>query len=209
MLTPRLTRRMRPAYVMAGGFTIAAAGFALLAIAGAAQALGAVAVAYVVLSVGLAPVFTLATDLIVGTVPPERAGTASGISETSSEFGGALGIAVLGSAITTVYRGRMSTAVPGEVPADAAGAAQDTLGGALAVARELPGQLGDDVLAAARDAFVQAFQLTAAICAVLALAAAMICIVLLRNERAGPAEPTGPHEGGAATPQPLRFVQER
>ena len=47
------------------------------------------------LALGLAPVFTLAADLMVSTAPPERAGAAAGISETSSEFGGALGIAVL------------------------------------------------------------------------------------------------------------------
>ena len=49
----------------------------------------------VLFSLGSAPTTTLATDLMVGTAPPERAGAASGISETSSEFGGALGTAVL------------------------------------------------------------------------------------------------------------------
>src|SRR6266446_6203011 len=48
-------------------------------------------------ALGLAPVFTLATDVIVGAAPPERAGAASAISETGSELGGALGIALLGS----------------------------------------------------------------------------------------------------------------
>ena len=51
----------------------------------------------VIMSLGFGPVITLATDVIVGSAPPERAGAASGLSETSAEFGGALGIAVLGS----------------------------------------------------------------------------------------------------------------
>ena len=55
------------------------------------------------MSLGLAPVFTLTTDLIIGAAPPERAGAASAISETSSEFGGALGIALLGALATAVY----------------------------------------------------------------------------------------------------------
>ena len=59
-------------------------------------------------SLGLAPVFTLATDLIVGAAPPERAGAASAISETGAELGGALGIAILGSIGTAVYRGAMA-----------------------------------------------------------------------------------------------------
>ncbi len=60
------------------------------------------------MSFGLAPVFTLSTDLIIGTVPPERAGTAAGLAETSSEFGGALGIAILGSIVTALYAGGMA-----------------------------------------------------------------------------------------------------
>jgi DHA2 family multidrug resistance protein-like MFS transporter len=80
LLTPLLVRRARPAYVMAAGMAVAAVGFGS-----------------VVFSLGSAPMTTLATDLMVGTAPPERSGAASGISETSSELGGALGIAVLGS----------------------------------------------------------------------------------------------------------------
>ena len=82
--------------------------------------------------------FTLTTDLIVGSAPPERAGAASAISETSAEFGGALGIAVLGSIGTAVYRGAMADAMPAGVPPEAAEAARDTLGGAVAAAEQLP-----------------------------------------------------------------------
>jgi MFS transporter, DHA2 family, multidrug resistance protein len=59
-------------------------------------------------SIGLAPVFTLTNDLIMATAPPERAGAASGISETASELGGALGIALLGSLATAVYGAALS-----------------------------------------------------------------------------------------------------
>ena len=94
--------------------------------------------ASVIFSLGLAPVFTLATDLIVGARPPERAGAASAISETSAELGGALGIAILGSIGTAVYRGAMLRAVPAGVPAELAEAARDTLGGAVAAAASSP-----------------------------------------------------------------------
>ena len=73
--------------------------------------------AFVVYSLGLAPVFTLATDIIVGSAPPERAGAASAISETGSEFGGALGIAILGSIGTAVYRRAMAEGVSSGRPA--------------------------------------------------------------------------------------------
>jgi DHA2 family multidrug resistance protein-like MFS transporter len=121
------------------------------------------------------PVVTLTTDIVLGAAPPERAGAASAISETSSEFGGALGIALLGSVVTAAYRGAM---------ADAAPAARDTLGGAVALAAELPAEVGAALLDAARAAYVHAFELSAAISAVLSLGVALVAIALLRRLQA-------------------------
>jgi DHA2 family multidrug resistance protein-like MFS transporter len=134
---------------------------------------------YVILLLGLAPVFTMATDLIVGTAPPERAGIASGLSETSTEFGGALGIAVLGSVVTAVYRGFMVSTVPAGVPSAAAEVARDTLGEAAVMSASLPGQTGAALLEAAREACTAAVILTAALSAALALAAAIVTATLL------------------------------
>jgi drug/metabolite transporter (DMT)-like permease len=78
-------------------------------------------------------VFTATTDLIVGSAPPERAGAASGISETGSELGGALGIALFGSIGVAVYRAGL-TELPPSLSAEAVHAARATLGGAVAVA---------------------------------------------------------------------------
>jgi MFS transporter, DHA2 family, multidrug resistance protein len=102
MLAPRLVRRVDPAAVVVGGFLLAAAGFAVLAQAGD---LATVVTGSTLMALGLGPVFTLAADLVVGAAPPERAGVASAINETSSEFGGALGIAVLGSIATAAHPG--------------------------------------------------------------------------------------------------------
>ncbi len=63
-----------------------------------------------VMGLGFVPVILTTTGLIVGTAPPERAGSASAISETSAEFGGALGVAVLGSLGTLFYRFGMQDA---------------------------------------------------------------------------------------------------
>jgi DHA2 family multidrug resistance protein-like MFS transporter len=135
---------------------------------------------------GVSPVIILATDIIVGSAPVERAGAASAISETSSELGGALGIAILGSIGTAVYRMRMLDAMPNGVPANVGEIARGTLGGATAVARQLPGQLGAALLGTARDAFVQAFVTTAAVNAVLVLSTAIAATLLLRNRRLRP-----------------------
>ncbi|MGH8668720.1 MAG: MFS transporter, partial [Burkholderiales bacterium] len=126
MLTPAIVRRVRPAYVIAGGMAFSAAGFVVLtAVDNGAAALAVLVGGWVVLSLGICPVVTLTTDLVLGAVPPERAGAASAISETSSEFGGALGIALLGSVVAAAYRSAMVDAEP---------QARDTLGGAVALA---------------------------------------------------------------------------
>jgi DHA2 family multidrug resistance protein-like MFS transporter len=137
----------------------------------------------VIYSLGLCPIFILATDLIVGSAPVERAGAASAISETSSELGGALGIAVLGSIGTAVYRSRMADALPFALPAVSLTAAQSTLGGALAEAGKLPEETGARLLGSARDAFVHAFGMAALISAGIALATAVLVLVLIHPVR--------------------------
>src|SRR6266540_3341193 len=96
-LAPRILRHIRPAWVIGAGLALAAVGLGVLTqVGGSADAdLAILAAASLVVSLGLAPVFTATTDLIVSSAPPERAGAASGISETGAELGGALGIAIL------------------------------------------------------------------------------------------------------------------
>ena len=98
-----------------------------------------VVVASAVVSLGMGPVFGLTTEMVVGSAPDEKAGAASGISETAAELGGALGIAVLGSVGVAIYRSGLAAGMPTGVPTDVAAAARDTLGGAVSAAAELPG----------------------------------------------------------------------
>jgi len=175
-LTPVIVRRFRPVSVMIAGLALAAIGYGLLTRIDGPSGLAILVAGSVVYSLGLAPVFTLTNDLILGNAPPERAGAASALSETGSELGGALGIAILGSIGTAVYRSRVADAVPAGVSPEAAQAAQGTLGGAVAVAERLPDQLGAALLATAREAFTQAFRLTAAVCAAVVLATAAILL---------------------------------
>lgn len=185
MLVPVLARRVRPAYLIAGGLVFAAFGFGALTQIDGSSGLAPVVIGSVVYSLGISPVVILATDLIVGSAPVERAGAASAISETSSELGGALGIAVLGSIGTAVYRRIMAGGVPPDLPAEATDAARSTLGGALAVAERLSNQPGAELLGLAREAFVQAFELISAICAAIAIVTAMVALVVLRRAGAG------------------------
>jgi DHA2 family multidrug resistance protein-like MFS transporter len=184
LLTPLFVRWTRPAFVIAVGLLVAGAGFILLAQVEGDGSLPTVVTGSVVFALGLAPVYTLAADLMVGAAPPERAGAAAGISETSSEFGGALGIAVLGAIGTAVYRREIDDTVPAGVPAEAADAARDTLGAAVAAGGELPG-LGPELVEASREAFTRAMEVAAGLSAAVAIAAAILAAALLQRVRAG------------------------
>jgi DHA2 family multidrug resistance protein-like MFS transporter len=208
MLTPVIVRRARPAFVMSAGLVLAAAGYVLLIQADGDSALTVLVTASVVFSLGEAPVFTLATDLIVGSVPPERAGVAAAMSETSSELGGALGIAVLGAIGTAIYRSQVPDAVPEGVPEEAADAAGDTLGGAVAVADQLPSSLAAELLDGARDAFTQGLQVTAGVSAVVAAATAVLVLVLLRRVPAG-SEPEDADTSAETVVRPPATAPER
>ena len=160
LLTPALARRIRPAILMSAGLALAAGGYFLLAAVGARGGGGGgglvlFAVATFVLTFFGSPLFTLTNDVIIGSAPPERAGAASGISETCAELGGALGIAFYGSISVAIYRGMLGAALPAGLPADVTHAALATLGGAVVAAQQLPGETGTALLGAARDAFVR------------------------------------------------------
>jgi len=186
MLAPPLLGGVRPATVVGSGLALAATGFAVIAQAGGIEWVVAGSVLF---SLGLAPVAGLSTELVVGAAPPERAGAASGISETSAELGGALGIAVLGSIGAAVYRSQI--AIPRGVPDAAQNAARDTPGGAVAAGESLPLDRAAELLHAADAAFTDAFQAAALTSALVAAAAAIVAAVLLRRVRAAPAPAHG------------------
>jgi DHA2 family multidrug resistance protein-like MFS transporter len=181
LLVPVLARRFNSAWLMSGGLILSVFGFLLLARLGNSPSLSLLLVASTVYSLGLSPVVILATDLIVGSAPIERAGAASAISETSSELGGALGIAVLGSIGGVVYREMMLNGVPAGVPDSVAQSARGTLGAAVAAAAALPGATGSELVLAARAAFSHSFEVVALISAAIALGTALMTAVLLRR----------------------------
>jgi len=167
-LAPRFLAAVRPELTVAGGLGLAVIGLLMLTRVGTGG-VGTLVAASTVIALGLGPVIGLITELVVGAAPAEKAGAASGISETAAELGAALGIAVLGSVAMAIYRAG--------VPADAPQTARDTLGGAVTA--------GDPALAdAARTAFVTGLTATSAIGAVLGLALAVTAAVALRPARA-------------------------
>ncbi|MEJ3656316.1 MFS transporter [Actinomycetes bacterium KLBMP 9759] len=162
----RIVRGVHPAHVIGAGLLLSAAGFVVLTQVGVGGSLAVLVTGTVVVSAGLGPMMALATDMVVAAAPPERAGAASAISSTAPQLGGGLGIAVLGSVITAVYRSEM---------AGTPGPAGDTLGGAVTAS------VDTDVLDAARTAFTHGFALTAVVSAVLMAATAALALALARR----------------------------
>src|SRR5262249_6551019 len=124
-------------------------------------------------------------DLVLGSAPPERAGAASGLSETSTELGGALGIAILGSLGAIVYRSQVAHALPAGI---AAPAASDSLGGAVATTSQLPSPLSALWLGVARAAFTQSLHIVAGLSA--AIVAVLAILVIVQLQRVAPASET-------------------
>ncbi|GLW07275.1 MFS transporter [Microtetraspora sp. NBRC 13810] len=171
-LAPRIVRRVRPEAVIGTGLALSAVGFTVLTQVGGAGGLGWLVAGSVIVSAGLGPMMALATDLVVAAAPPGRAGSAAALSSTAPQLGGALGIAILGSVITAVYRDRTAGVVP---------VAEDGLAGAVAAA----GRIGAEALAVARAAFTAGFQVTAAASAVLMVVTAVLVTTTARRSGRG------------------------
>lgn len=152
LVTPALVKRIRPTYVLAGGLVLSALGFLILTQIGRGG-LSLIVIGSIVFPLGLAPATALAADLILGSAPAERAGMASGLNETSAELGGALGIALIGSAAAALYRATLSHSFPPGLPQDSMNRALDGPGGALQAADQLSGALGEALATGARAAF--------------------------------------------------------
>ncbi|MET8582699.1 MFS transporter [Streptomyces collinus] len=171
-----VARGVHRGHVVAAGFAVTATGYAALAFAGT-DSLWLVLAAAGVLASGVVMVMSQLTDLAMSTAPVERAGSASSLLETATEFGGALGMAVLGSVGTAVYRHRMPSSAPAE--------ARETLGGALADAARLPGRAGQSLLTTAREAFTNGMHGVAIAGTVVLALAAVGAAVTLRKIRVG------------------------
>jgi MFS transporter, DHA2 family, multidrug resistance protein len=167
MLTPRLAAHVSAATYIAGAVVLSATGY--LVVAGADGQLAPIVAGTTLGGLGLAAVVTIVTDIAVGAVAPEHAGAAAATSETSSELGGALGLALLGSLGAAVYRAGLPAGVPD--------AARETVGAAVAARSTTPN--GIDVATAGADAFTSALTVTATVSglALLVLAVAVLAVL--------------------------------
>jgi DHA2 family multidrug resistance protein-like MFS transporter len=183
LVSPLLARRFRPAYLIGGGLMISVVGLLLIARADAVSGLASVVSGFALINLGAGPLVTLGTDLVVGSAPVAKAGSAASMNETSGEFGFALGIAALGSIGTAVYRSQITGAIPTGVPHAAAAAIRDTLAGATAAAANLPAPISAALLGPARAAYTSGMNVVALVCAALLVVVAVVAVTLLRDVR--------------------------
>ncbi|WP_328559487.1 MFS transporter [Streptomyces coelicoflavus] len=176
LIAGRAARRFSVRAVVSGG--LAAVGLALAALTVIGQHTGypLLGTALLVVGLGAGFAFTVTADVILSSVPGEQAGAASAVSETAYELGAALGIAVLGSIVTGVYRDFSG-------PAGTPDAAHESLGGAVDAAAGLPAPTAATLLDSARQAFVDGLTLAAGVGAAVLLAAAAAAWFLLRGQR--------------------------
>ncbi|MDB5562842.1 MAG: transporter, partial [Hyphomicrobiales bacterium] len=191
MLSPVVAKKVRPAPLIAGGLVVSTIGALLMTQGTAGSGLPFIVIGFILFNSGCAPMVTLGSGIVVSSVVPEKAGSAAALSETSSEFGFALGIAILGSIVTAIYRTQIGGTLPAGIPDGAASGARDSLAGAAAAAASLPAEMGAALLSAAQQAFLSGMHVAAGICAGILLCVGLLAVTTLRNLRPlGETQPT-------------------
>ncbi|MFC5181354.1 MFS transporter [Actinomadura harenae] len=179
VLAPPLINAAGRARTVAVGLAVAAAAFASFTLVDAGTSYWVLILPMAMSGVGMGMALTVTGDTVLASVPKERSGAASAISETATELGGALGMAILGSVLTAVYRDRI--AVPDGLSAPAAHAVRDSLPAALHVAASLPARLGAQVTDLARGAYSDGMHAALACSAGFAALVAAAALVTLRS----------------------------
>jgi DHA2 family multidrug resistance protein-like MFS transporter len=179
-----LVRRYGAVAVSVSALTVAASGFLVLTRIGTSS-LGLVLVGASLLACGLVAVMTVAADAVMASLDPDRAGAGAAVSEASSELGGALGIALLGSAGAAAYHSYAAAHLPASI---ASGPAGHSLPGALAQAASLPEGAASSVVATAQAAYVHGLHVAAVVGAIALLGGAVA--LLVGSRRQAPARST-------------------
>ncbi|MGX1115775.1 DHA2 family multidrug resistance protein-like MFS transporter [Streptomyces ambofaciens] len=180
-LSPVIARRIRPGYVIATGLAVQVVGYLLFTQIESTTGLPLVIAGFVVLYPAVSPSMALTTDLVVGSVPPEKAGAAGGLASTVNDLGISLGVAIVGTIGTAAYSSGLENKLPDGLPAEAKDAADESLAGAVAAAQNLPDHLADPLLRVAKDAFAHGLNVGSGIAAAIAAVGAIIAAVTLRH----------------------------
>ena len=179
-MSAKLAERIGTKIVVTSGLVAVSAGLLLMLRLEAGSGYGPLLTSMLVLAFGMGLTMAPATESIMGSLPPEKAGVGSAVNDTTREIGGALGVAVLGSVLSSVFTSKVGDAfdtVP--LPHDVRDVAEHSIGGALAVAGRVGGEAGTTIAGLARSAFVDGFHTISIVAAGFAAVGAVVAFVFL------------------------------
>ncbi|HXX88902.1 MAG TPA: MFS transporter [Acidimicrobiales bacterium] len=183
-----LVRRLGTKPVVSGGLLLVAVGLGLLSRTTVHDTYRDALPDFIMMGVGVGLALAPSTDSIMGSLPIEEAGVGSATSDTSMQVGGALGVAVLGTALAIRYQDYMTPLLAHQpIPPAIEHLILGSLGGALAVAQRVPGKAGVLLADAARRGFVSGMDLGLVIAAVIVGVAGVVVLAVLPNRPGGPA----------------------
>jgi EmrB/QacA subfamily drug resistance transporter len=178
-MSPKLVDRVGTKALVAGGLGTFAVGLLIASTMKVDSPYSLVMVAMLVMGSGMGLAMAPATESVMGSLPREAAGVGSAVNDTTRELGSTLGVAIGGSAIASVYSGRIGDALAGQpLPVAALKAAKDSLGGALAVAQQA-GEQGPALATVARKAFTDGLRVDTLITAGVAVLGMIIAAAFL------------------------------
>ncbi|QYG94880.1 DHA2 family efflux MFS transporter permease subunit [Iamia sp. SCSIO 61187] len=175
---PKLVARFGAARVVPFGLGFTATGLAIFSQVGVSSSIAMVYLSILPLAFGMSLTMTPLTTLIMSSVPLGKAGVGSAMNDTTRELGGALGVAVLGSLVTSQYASSLAPALTG-LPDGARSLADSGLTGALAVGQQIGGAPGAALTSAAQQAFVDGLGLAAIVGSLVVFSAAAAAWFLL------------------------------
>ena len=168
-----LVQRLGARTVVTTGMILTAAGVFILSFLNASSGYGHVLIGMFVMASGMGLTMTPMTELIMSSVPRDKAGVGSAMNDTTREVGTTLGVAVLGSILSSGYTSNLGPVVAA-LPAPARQTAEGSLAGALGVAHEIGGTQGAAIVDAAKSAWADGLHLSMLIGAGIVLVAAAI-----------------------------------
>jgi EmrB/QacA subfamily drug resistance transporter len=196
-LSSKLVMRFGTKRVAATGMVLFSTGLAIAATVSTSTGYGRLAIALLFMGAGMGLAGAPATESIMTSLPPARANIGSAVNDTTRELGGVLGVAVVGSIMSSLYATQLSGSLPDDVPAPFAAAARESLGAAV----QLSGGPGAGVADAAREAFVHAMSRASIVTALVAALGAFVAWRCL------PARALDPHgDASARTDEVLATV---
>ena len=171
----KLAERFGTKRVVATGMLLFAVGLLVASTSTVTSGYGVVLLAIVLMGSGMGLTVAPATESIMGSLPKEKAGVGSAVNDTTRELGGALGVAVIGSVLSSVYTAHLTDAAAGRLPDQALDTATSSVGAALAVAQRI-GPAAEPLVTAARQAFVDGMVIGSRVTAVVAVLGALVAL---------------------------------